>query len=183
MQTHHPRAPYLTEVVQGYHGTSQEAARRILETGEMHVSDSPYEWLGDGVYFFQGSIHRARQWAEQRHDSPAVVCATIELGHCIDLLDNRWVPPIRLIERELRDAADGEDEGRAPYNKDKMHALDNRVINNLADDWRPQTIRSAFSEGHAIVPGDAFGDALHIQIAVREPEEAIQDIRFDGDWP
>lgn len=182
MKQDYPRAPYLTEVVTGYHGTSRQAARQILDTQQFQISESKFEWLGDGAYFFQSSIHRARQWAEENHDEPAVVCADIELGHCIDLLDNRWVPPIRVAEQNLQESAEAADE-RPPYNKGKMHLLDNKVINRLAEIWRPQTVRAAFAEGHAMMPGDAFGDALHIQIGVRSPDEVIRNIRFDGDWP
>jgi len=44
----------------GYHGTSQAVAQVILRDGFV-VSRNVYEWLGDGVYFFQDSPNRARE--------------------------------------------------------------------------------------------------------------------------
>ncbi|HEU4883856.1 MAG TPA: hypothetical protein VFT45_16470 [Longimicrobium sp.] len=47
----------------GYHGTSAEAARRILSSG-FEISRNEYDWLGDGAYFFQDAPLRAREWAK-----------------------------------------------------------------------------------------------------------------------
>lgn len=37
---------------QGYHGTSNEAAKSIKNTGHYRLSNSEMEWLGKGAYFF-----------------------------------------------------------------------------------------------------------------------------------
>jgi hypothetical protein len=49
--------------VLGYHGTSRENAIRILNNG-FRVSSNDYDWLGEGVYFFQDAPMRALQWAK-----------------------------------------------------------------------------------------------------------------------
>jgi len=77
-------------VVRGFHGTSQALAESVLATG-FHISQNEYDWLGDGIYFFQDAPQRARQWAEKKYaSSPAVLSADITLEDCIDLLDTQW---------------------------------------------------------------------------------------------
>jgi hypothetical protein len=72
----------------GYHGTSREKANTILSEG-FRVSDNDYDWLGEGVYFFQDAPYRAMQWATQQHPQhPAVIRATIQLDNCIDLISS-----------------------------------------------------------------------------------------------
>jgi len=76
--------------VYGYHGTSIERAASIMEEG-YRISRNDYDWLGDGVYFWQDAPQRAWEWATQHHQSQAaVVGSLIQLNDCIDLLDPRW---------------------------------------------------------------------------------------------
>ena len=71
----------------GYHGTSRRAARVVLRDG-FRTSRNEYDWLGDGVYFFQDAPNRAREWAAQRYGSDGVVIRSIiRLDDCMDLLD------------------------------------------------------------------------------------------------
>ena len=63
----------------GFHGTSTGAAQRILSTA-FEASRNDYDWLGDGVYFFQDAPARALEWARQRFGEDAAV-----LGAEIDL--------------------------------------------------------------------------------------------------
>jgi hypothetical protein len=50
--------------VDGYHGTSRNAAEMIVSEG-WKLSQNEYDWLGDGVYFWQDAPHRALEWAQQ----------------------------------------------------------------------------------------------------------------------
>lgn len=179
VQYHHPRAPYLYEVVDAYHGTSRGNATSIVDSQEIRVSETKSEWVGRGAYFFQGSIHRARQWARERFgEDAAVVTARIRLGHCIDLLDSRWVPPLRVAEQDVTGSPTTNEH---PYNKGKFHGLDCAVTNRLADEWRPDTVRAAFHEEDPVEPktNSLFADLTHIQIAVREPEASILSMDYD----
>jgi len=58
----------------GFHGTSIEAARRILSSG-FEVSRNEYDWLGDGAFFFQDVEARALDWARARFGRQATVLA------------------------------------------------------------------------------------------------------------
>lgn len=40
-------------IVCGYHGTTLARADAILENGQFQLSQNPWDWLGDGVYFWQ----------------------------------------------------------------------------------------------------------------------------------
>jgi hypothetical protein len=77
------RAP---RTVVGHHGCSGETAERIL-TGERFVpSRRAYDWLGEGIYFWEYGPYRAYRWAERRFDPDAAVLqVTIRLGRCLNL--------------------------------------------------------------------------------------------------
>src|SRR5436189_5342898 len=49
--------------VLGYHATSTPVARAIVQGGRFRRSRNPYDWLGDGVYFWEAAPERAWQWA------------------------------------------------------------------------------------------------------------------------
>ena len=63
----------------------------IIGREGFRLSQNDYDWLGDGVYFFQDGSLRAWQWARERHgDDAAVIGADIRLVNCMDLLDVGW---------------------------------------------------------------------------------------------
>ena len=67
------------------------------------LSRNDYDWLGDGVYFFQDGLLRAWQWARERHgDEAAVIGAEIRLVDCMDLLDS-WLDYEVILTKALLD--------------------------------------------------------------------------------
>jgi hypothetical protein len=160
-------------LVRGFHGTSQDLARSILAIG-FHVSRNDYDWLGDGIYFFQDAPQRAWEWAEERFGhSAAVLAADILLEDCMDLLDRLWF-------HVLSDSYDAflahlKEAGREPPVQTRgAHRLDRAVINYvvgiLAEQGvRVRSVRAAFAEGSPVYPKSALFDKAHIQIAVRDP--------------
>ena len=165
-------------MVSGYHGTNSEAAERIMVEG-FRLSRNPYDWLGDGVYFFQDAPQRAWDWAHKRYGSHgAVIGAQIALEDCIDLLDLGW-------NQVMADAYDSyvknlRDSGQPiPAQSRGAHRLDREVINYAIGVLREHGIRvaclrAAFGEGHPVYPDSAFFDRAHVQVAVREVEACIQ---------
>jgi hypothetical protein len=158
--------------VRAYHGTTKAAADAILANGFV-VSQNRFDWLGDGVYFFQDSLERAVAWARDHFDAPwAVVVAEIDLEHCFDLLDPTWFAL-------LNEAYDGvvevyRREGRSlPRQEGLAHGVD-RIVLNYAIEVLDQrgiaisTVRGAFQEGSPAFPGSALFDRSHVQIAVRD---------------
>lgn len=69
------------EIVVGFHGCDRSIAEKVIKHGE-HLADSQndYDWLGHGVYFWEGSYERAIEWAKasQRISEPSVVGAFIK---------------------------------------------------------------------------------------------------------
>ena len=165
-------------IVSGYHGTSSEAAERIMMEGFQH-SRNPYDWLGDGVYFFQDAPQRAWDWAREQHGNyGAVVGAHILLQDCIDLLDLGWY-------QVMADAYDSyvrilRDSGQPiPVQSRGAHRLDREIMNYMVgvlreSGLRVACVRAAFGEGHPVYSDSAFYDRAHVQIAVRDIEACIQ---------
>jgi hypothetical protein len=158
--------------VYGYHGTSVDAATAILRDG-FRMSRNEYDWLGDGVYFFQDAPERAWEWATTHHGSvSAVICALIRLEDGMDLLDVGWnqalagaysafTAQLKRVNQPL------------PIQKPGVHRLDRSVINyavgNMAEDGiKIRVVRAAFSEGAPVFPGSAIFNRSHVQIAVRD---------------
>ncbi len=156
----------------GYHGTSSVAAGRILVEG-FNQSRNTYDWLGTGTYFFQDAPVRAWEWASERYpDNPAVLRASIDLGDCMDLLDQTW-------KRALGGAYDGylsfiaRTGTQLPRQSAGAHNRDAAVIDYfvsvLADAGITiRSVRAAFREGEPIFEGSAISTGDHVQIAVRD---------------
>jgi hypothetical protein len=94
----------------GFHGLDKTIGKQVLngET-ELRHSENSYDWLGHGVYFWENNLERAWQYAEQaskRKDSkirkPFVLGAIIDLGNCLDLLDQRYLDFLFMAYRELK---------------------------------------------------------------------------------
>ena len=172
--------PELGPIVLGYHGTSSEAADKIVRDGFL-VSDNDYDWLGRGVYFFQDAPGRAWEWAHQNYkDDPAVITAEIHLANCMDLLDVSW-------NRVLSDAYDSylnllrQSGSSPPTQSGGAHPLDRAVINYTVGvleeaGIRIDCVRAAFREGRPVYQDSALYDRAHVQIAVRDTASCIKRI-------
>jgi hypothetical protein len=162
----------------GFHGTSAEAAQRILSAG-FEISRNEYDWLGDGAYFFQDVEARAWAWARKRFGAQAAVLgAEIDLRDCMDLLDARWHEVIREAYLDLVRRLQESDQP-LPRQTSGAHRLDRAIINRtvelLGDRGIPvRAVRAAFSEGHPLYPGSALWSLAHIQIAVRDPATILR---------
>jgi hypothetical protein len=154
--------------VEAFHGTSLDRAKESVRKGQLRASENVWDWLGHGVYFWEGSPTRALQWAEEKYGSQAaVVKATVHLGHSIDLCDPRWAPTLQVVyERMAR--AHRKLKTPLPENRGGNHALDCAVVNMLCEDYyQADTVRAPFIEGRPIFPGSMLYDLSHIQIVVR----------------
>ncbi len=141
------------------------------------MSQNPWDWLGDGVYFWQDAPHRARSWGEEwarksPDDQLAVIRAKLTLEDCIDLLDTEWMDVIRDFAKafaslhrrqatELKNRAGG------------RHDLDAAFFNFLVESLGRQgvavrSIRAALAEGEPILEGSPIRLKSHVQIAIRD---------------
>lgn len=157
----------------GYHGTSSAVAQVVLRDGFTY-SRNAYDWLGDGVYFFQDAPNRAREWAQQRYGADGVLLrSVIRLDDCLDLLDiedgallgEAYVSFVQISERLGIPL---------PRQTAGAHRLDRAVVNyavtflaqrrgNVA-----RVVRGVFGEGTPVFPGSAILNRAHVQIAVRD---------------
>ena len=162
-------------VIVGYHGCEREFAAGVragrITLAEWRLSQNAYDWLGEGIYFWEGSRSRAEQWASERFgDDADVLQVEIELGECLNLLENTYYNDLRASYRRLRTDLRNQ-QMTLPRNHKKRHELDNLVINNFVDmmaerGTRFQTVRAVFEEGRRLYPGSAIRTRSHIQIAV-----------------
>lgn len=144
----------------------------ILGTG-FRYSRNEYDWLGDGVYFFQDAPLRAREWATRRYgDDAAVIGSVIRLEGCIDLLDIGWV---EVLTEAFEEYQVQQLQLRQPLPRQSTGArrLDRAVVNYVVDVLAEageivRTVRSTFSEGRPIFPDSALLDRSHVQVVVRD---------------
>lgn len=184
-------------LVVGYHGCDKSVGERIL-LGEEELSPktNAWDWLGTGIYFWEGSPRRALAFAEEKQrrgwgDSPItepfVLGAYINLGNCFDLTDIEAVREIpdhhELLARTLTEAGKPIPANRSPRDEEHhdlvLRNLDCMVMNftmrefdRRAAEGSPyyyQTVRGVFLEGDPVYEGARIYEKTHIQIAVRDP--------------
>lgn len=165
--------------VLAFHGTSRKVAEKILSgESELKSSSHSWEWLGDGVYFWENAPERALRWAiEREKEDPTVIGAIIQVGRCLNMMDKSSnLPVIQAYERvkELFDA------NRIPLaeNKGKFHYRDAIVLNyvhRIAEVNKApyDTVRAAYIEGDPLFEGTEIRSDTHIQICVRNPKKSI----------
>ena len=164
--------------VRGFHGTTRQAANAILQD-RFRISQNPYDWLGDGVYFFQDGLERAWEWARVKHGiEAAVIGAEILLDDCLDMLSTRWTRIVSDVYDQF--LSNAKQLGLSlPNQTSGAHRLDREVINYAVGVLGEQGItiscvRASFWEGRPIYPDSAFYDYGHIQIAVRDVPACIR---------
>ena len=90
----------LPNLVLAFHGCDEDTYQKVLYNHEnLLPSNNAYDWLGNGIYFWEDSVDRAKQWAEsacerynKKHPDepakkPAVIGAVVSLGNCLNLTD------------------------------------------------------------------------------------------------
>lgn len=178
---------YQPSFVLGFHGCEKHVAFEILNNPDKHLdfSDNEEDWLGPGIYFWEGNVRRAWEWAvgkQQRgriHD-PFVLGAVIDLKRCFDLFDRAAADELRVAYDTLITAYTNASTtipvngGRGP---DKpARKLDCAVFKSLHQMRKNQgtvsidSIRGAFLEGDLLYDGAGFLTHTHIQLCIRNPE-------------
>ena len=183
---------YASAFVLGFHGCDESVGERVL-AGKDHLvpSTNDYDWLGHGIYFWENSPVRARQWAEflakhspkprDRIAKPFVIGAIIDLGNCLDLTEASSLGLVRSGFDEMRLAMESigidlpKNEPGAQGDADLLkRKLDCTVINYVhamrdnEDGLTPfDSVRGAFSEGLPLYDGAKIMAKTHIQICAR----------------
>lgn len=189
----------LPGLVLAFHGCDAEVGERLLrgEIRHLEPSTNKYDWLGNGIYFWENDPLRAWEFAEAQHrkphtskghvKNPFVVGAVIDLGYCLNLTDRTALNDLAVAYQFLQLTYEQTGESLPRNLGDNMGArfLDRAVIEMLhgvmdklnehrAAEGLPalptyDSVRSPFPEGECLYEGAGFRAHNHIQIAVRNP--------------
>ena len=180
-------------IIYGFHGCDRSVAENVINLKEpLKSSINDWDWLGNGMYFWENSPARALEFAIHLKNNPPkdstniikdpfVIGAVIHLGHCLDLLDYEKLKLLKLGYGILLDTVNTSNTP-LPKNipKGNLHELmvrnlDCAVIETLhkvrKDEVLPpfDTVRGVFWEGETLYPNAGFREKDHIQICVRNP--------------
>ncbi len=174
----------LPNLVIGFHGCTKKVFDAVVLRGDqMKSSNNEYDWLGNGIYFWEQSYQRAKEWAEQncKGQEPAVIGAVIDLGYCLNLTDSASSDILRrgyLVLKNLCTLTGV----KFPENR-KPNAVGDILVRNLdcavieqVHDYNKEShlpeydsVRGVFWEGDSPYPGSCFKERTHVQICIRNP--------------
>jgi hypothetical protein len=167
-----------------YHGCDAEVAERLLHGEPFKMSQNDYDWLGEGIYFWEYGADRALQFAHDQKtrgkvESPAIVGALVQLGRCFDLMDTQFTDelPLAFARYKQFHRRSGKplpkNRGKTP---DKLLRHRDCAVLNFYLRWLPEdgansydTVRCGFVEGPPAYAGSGIRHRSHVQIAVRNP--------------
>ena len=166
-----------------YHGCDAVIAERLLRGDPFKKSQNDYDWLGEGIYFWEFGADRALRFAHDQKDrgkleTPTVVGALVQLGRCFDLMDTRFTDELPLAFERYKQfhRVSGRplpvNRGKTP---DKLLRHRDCAVLNFYLRWLPEygksydTVRCGFVEGPPAYEGSCIRRQSHIQIAVRNP--------------
>lgn len=180
----------LSNLVLGFHGCDRTIGLKILHSnGVLHLEKScnDYDWLGNGIYFWENNPGRALKFARDAMINKRltrgviielfVIGAIIDLGHCLNLLDS-------LFLKELKDTYNlmkisGYKLPTNEYRDDSGYFLkrnlDCAVIETLhslkkkKEERAFDSVRGVFVEGKELYPTAGFREKNHIQLCIRNP--------------
>ncbi len=165
-----------------YHGCDAETADRLLRGEPFKRSQNDYDWLGQGIYFWEYGADRALQFAhdQQRRgkvSTPSIVGAVLQLGNCFDLMDTRYTRELPVAFEQIKRSHEAKGLS-LPDNVGEPDKLlrrrDCAVINaylRRLDEQRVgyDSVRYGFQEGPPSFEGSGISYQSHVQIAVRNP--------------
>ena len=171
----------------GFHGCDRVDAEAVLSQQRKHLrpSENDYDWLGEGIYFWEGDPWRALDWANDARNhpektakkisTPYVIGAVLDLGICCNFLDFDTCADLQRAYDFISGLYNAVNVP-LPENKlgsDRVLRFRDRVVIKAMHDMRLeqklapyQTVRAAFFEGAELYPNAGFRKKNHIQIAV-----------------
>ncbi|SFN41183.1 hypothetical protein SAMN05428949_2747 [Chitinophaga sp. YR627] len=174
----------------GFHGCSQELRDEIINgKTALRQSNNPWDWLGDGIYFWQNNYERAFHYANNpppnlKINDPAVLGAVFSLGNCLDLTDKKYIDLLQDSFNILNKSAlfegkqlpENTNHPEPKSSNDKvLRRLDCAVIKKIHTQAQMSgqppfdSVRCVFPEGNEVYKGAGFLDKTHIQICIRNP--------------
>ncbi|MBQ0041439.1 MAG: hypothetical protein KBS56_05365 [Clostridiales bacterium] len=180
----------LPNLVVGFHGCDKSVYDKVIkERKALKPSNNKYDWLGNGIYFWEQDYDRALDWAKQNGNikESAVVGAILDLGNCLNLVDahNNKILKLGYELLKINSKIIGADlpQNRAVGDNDHdvlLRDLDCAVIQQIHTaikagaqsdpDYTPyDSVRGAFIEGNEVYPGSQFREKTHMQICIVNP--------------
>jgi len=180
-------------LILGFHGCDESVRDRVVKQQDkiLRPSRNSYDWLGNGIYFWENNYQRALQYAKdlKKHpeksnspiNTPAVIGAVIDLGFCLDLLDSEFLELLKVsydILKKNQELIGSSIPKNKPIHEEGdllLRNLDCAVIETLHqlnkyNNLHPfDSVRGVFFEGNDLYPNAGFKTKNHIQIAVRNP--------------
>ncbi|MBF0548554.1 MAG: hypothetical protein HQM08_29245 [Candidatus Riflebacteria bacterium] len=173
--------------VLGFHGTDEELGLEILNGKKnFKPSENSYDWLGNGIYFWENNPKRAMDFAKLENKrnpgkvkKPFVLGAVLDLGNCFDLLSQEYIDFLqkayKLLVSDLKERNHVLPENRGFSENDfdfKKRELDCAVIRyalGLAEKAGClfDSVLSSFWEGKELYKNSGFKQFNHVQIAIR----------------
>jgi hypothetical protein len=180
---HHP------SFILGFHGCDRSIGEDVLSGQQTLLkSQNDYDWLGEGIYFWENNPTRALDFATKASQGakkttrgkivdPFIIGAVIDLGRCANLLDSAALDEVKTAHQKLEAASIGSGVP-LPINvggaDKRVRRLDCAVIEAMHELRRGeslkeyQTVRAIFQEGGELYGSAGFCAKTHIQIAVRD---------------
>ncbi len=166
-----------------YHGCDMETAERLLRGESFKKSQNDYDWLGEGIYFWEYGAERALQFAhdQQRRgkvNTPTIVGAILQLGRCFDLMDTRFTADLPVAFDRFKQAMEHSGQplptNDGPTPDKLLRRRDCAVLNYYLreldrENFSFDTVRCGFVEGPEAFEGSGIRYQSHIQVAVRNP--------------
>ena len=171
----------------GFHGCDKSVAQKIINLKEpLNQSLNNYDWLGNGIYFWENSPSRALEFAKElksknKINTPCVIGSFIQLGNCLDLLDFEKLQYLKYGYVLVKSVFDKQNKS-LPLNKVAkdsneflLRQLDCAVIEGIHKIRIEQnlesfdSVRGVFWEGQELYPNAGFREKDHIQICIRNP--------------
>ena len=176
-------------LVIAYHGCDLRVARKVISLKtNLRLSRNDWDWLGHGIYFWEDSYARAERWAREESTrkgskikTPAVVCAVIDLGNCLNLADSESLDEVRVAHKTYLQICAAAD---APVARNRGVGLRARYLDCAVMETLHQlhaeegnepfdTARGFFMEGRELYSEAGFRELDHIQICVRNPKRIL----------
>jgi len=162
--------------VYGFHGLDKGIALKILNQElELECSENSYDWLGRGTYFWENNLSRAWEYALADSKRPNtkikeafVLGAVIDLGNCLDLLDQQYLDFLKVSYLELKKSLDEESkecpvnsgfgQGDFDFKKRELDCAVIRLAHELAKEKNESfdTVWAAFWAGEELYPNAGF---------------------------
>jgi len=182
MENETKQAYHRPTEVTGFHSCDRAVGLKVvLGDTELRPSSNPWDWLGSGVYFWEDNPVRALEYAVESSEgrqfnkipirSPLIIGAIIELGNCLNLVEQKSLAILANAYTALRETVANAG-NRMPINKGNNRMLDCTVITYVHTARREEgkrpydTVRSSFAEGEEVYPGASFSSRSHIQVCV-----------------